>query len=215
MINKIQRARDAAKTFIRALSTRDHAFVLAFDSAPQLLQDFTANQELLALAIDRTKAGGATVLYDALKLCIERLRGLKEVKRALVVLSDGQDYGSSTKFQEVIALAKRSEVILYTIGLSGNGLTPVVGVEEGGEVAAQVLQLLAEQTGGFAIFPSSLAGLEEVYRNIAATLRSQYFITYASTNRARDGKWRKIELACSRPEVARLLHRKGYFATLE
>ena len=211
MIQKIQRARDAAITFVQALAPNDQAFVLAFDSAPHLLQGFTSNQDLLTLAIQRTEVGGATVLYDALTLAIEQLRELKGVKRALIVLSDGMDYGSRTKYQDVIALAKRSEVIIYSVGLSGSGIADLA-LDEGPNQATTVLKSIAEQTGGFAIFPSNLFALEDIYRNIAATLRSQYFITYTSNNLARDGKWRRIELACSRPAVAKLLHRQGYYA---
>ena len=214
MIEKIQRARDAATTFVRALAPTDQAFVMSFDSAPQLLQDFTPNQELLSLAIQRTQIGGATVLYDALGLAIERLRDLKGVKRALVVLTDGMDYGSRTKYQDVIALAKRSEVIIYSVGLSGESIGDLA-LNQGANQAATVLKSIAEQTGGFAIFPTNLFGLEEIYRNIAATLRNQYFITYTSKNQARDGKWRRIDLACSRPSVARLLHRQGYYAPMQ
>jgi Ca-activated chloride channel family protein len=187
---------------------------MSFDSAPQLLQDFTPNQELLSLAIQRTQIGGATVLYDALGLAIERLRDLKGVKRALVVLTDGMDYGSRTKYQDVIALAKRSEVIIYSVGLSGESIGDLA-LNQGANQAATVLKSIAEQTGGFAIFPTNLFGLEEIYRNIAATLRNQYFITYTSKNQARDGKWRRIDLACSRPSVARLLHRQGYYAPMQ
>jgi Ca-activated chloride channel family protein len=214
MIQKIQRARDAAATFIRALAPNDQAFVMSFDSAPNLLQDFTSNQELLTLAVQRTQVGGATVLYDALSMAIERLRGLQGVKRALVVLSDGMDYGSRTKYQEVIALAKRSEVIIYSVGLSGSGIADLA-LDENANHATTVLKSIAEQTGGFAMFPSNLFGLEDIYRNIAATLRSQYFITYTSRNQARDGKWRRIELACSRPAVTKLLHRQGYYAPMQ
>jgi len=192
----------AAGKFVDALRSEDQALVIDFDEKVFLLQDFTRDAKVLKEAIDSTYAEGGTALYDALYAAFRKLRDIPG-RKAIVLLSDGEDTNSKFSYARVLEMAKTSEVLIYSIGLG-------VSILDG--ASHSVLKTLAEVTGGRSFFTGGAEELEEVYQRIARELRSQYYITYSPVNENWDGKWRKIKLTVPRRKDLEIQTRQGYYA---
>jgi Ca-activated chloride channel homolog len=213
MENRLQIAQEAAIGFAKKLRPQDFAQIVDFDSRVEITQDFTNNVSDLERAIRATQAGGSTSLHNALYISLKELAKLKaktqdEVRRrAIIVLSDGEDTSSLVTYEEVLDLAKRSETALYTIGLQPREAPTSKGFRE----AEFVLRQLAQETGGRAFFITRVEDLKDVYGQISDELSSQYTIGYASKNGRRDGTWRRVVVQIARAgAVART--KRGYYA---
>lgn len=201
MKEEIKDVQTAAKDFVDTLRPEDSAFVVDFDENVFLLQDITHDHKALQTAIEGTDADGGTALYDALYVSFRKMRDI-DGRKAIVVLTDGEDTNSSFSYKRVLELTRTHDVIIYAIGLGTSVL------ERG---LRSTLSELSEDSGGRAFFPHDVKDLEGVYDQVAADLRSQYFLTYSPTNKAFDGSWRKIKLECDRSD-AELTTRRGYYA---
>jgi Ca-activated chloride channel family protein len=213
MENRLQIAQEAAIGFARKLRPQDFAQVVDFDSRVEITQDFTNNVADLERAIRATTAGGSTSLHNAIYISLKELAKIKaksqdEVRRrAIIVLSDGEDTSSLVTYEEVLDLAKRSETALYTIGLQPRDAPASKGFRE----AEFVLRQLAQETGGRAFFIQRAEELKDVYGQISDELSSQYTLGYASKNGRRDGSWRRVVVQVARTgAVART--KRGYYA---
>jgi Ca-activated chloride channel family protein len=213
MENRMQLAQDAAIGFVRTLRTQDLAQVVDFDTTVVVLQGFTNKQEDLERAIRSTSPGGSTSLYNALYVALRDIAKIKASspddirRRAIVVLSDGEDTSSLVAYEDALDLAKRSETAIYTIGLQPKDAPQTKSFRE----AEHVLRQFAQETGGRSFFPSRAEDLKGVYGQIADELSSQYSLGYASTNSRRDGAWRRINVQVARPKaIART--KRGYYA---
>jgi Ca-activated chloride channel homolog len=213
MENRLQIAQEAAIGFARKLRPQDFAQVVDFDSRVEITQDFTNNVADLERAIRATTAGGSTSLHNAIYISLKELAKIKaksqdEVRRrAIIVLSDGEDTSSLVTYEEVLDLAKRSETALYTIGLQPKDAPASKGFRE----AEFVLRQLAQETGGRAFFIQRVEELKDVYGQISDELSSQYTLGYASKNGRRDGSWRRVVVQVARTgAVART--KRGYYA---
>lgn len=191
----------AASRFLDALGPEDKALVIDFDDKVYLLQDVTANRDDLRLALTSTNALGGTALYDALYASYRKLKGI-DGRKAIILLSDGDDTSSKFSFRRVLDEAKINDFIIYTIGLG----TSFLDVD-----LRRVLRSLSEETGGRAYFPDKVDELEGVYQQIAAELKSQYYITYEPKATNWDGRWRKIRLTAPKKGVE-IRTRSGYYA---
>jgi Ca-activated chloride channel homolog len=216
MENRLQFAQDAAIGFARKLRQQDLAQVVDFDSRVEVLQDFTNNVDDLERAIRSTSAGGSTSLHNALYISLKELAKIKprssdEVRRrAIVVLSDGEDTSSLVTYEEVLELAKRSETALYTIALQAKDAPQTKGFRE----AEFILRQFAQETGGRAFFPSRAEDLKDVYGRIAEELASQYTLGYTAKNTRRAGGWRRIVVQVARPQ-ATARTKRGYYAAAQ
>jgi len=206
-------AQNAAVGFAQRIREQDLAQVVDFDSRVEIVQGFTADKAALESAIRGTASGGSTSLYNAIYIALKELKKIKartpdDVRReAIVLLSDGEDTTSLVSFEEVMELAKRSETSIYTIGLQPRDPTYIKGFRE----AEFILRQFAQETGGRAFFVQKAEELTSVYGQIADELSSQYSVGYASTNQQRDGKWRKVTVQVTRPNVTTRT-RRGYYA---
>jgi Ca-activated chloride channel family protein len=213
MENRMQIAQDAAVGFVRKLRSQDLGQIVDFDSRVEVLQEFTNNVADLERAIRSTNAGGSTSLHNALYISLRELAKVKAKspedvrRRAIVVLSDGEDTSSLVSYEEVLELAKRSETAIYTIGLQTKDAPQTKGFRE----AEFVLRQFAQETGGRSFFPNRVEDLKDVYGQISDELSSQYSIGYASTNTRRDGSWRRIQVQIARP-AAIPRTKRGYYA---
>jgi Ca-activated chloride channel family protein len=178
-----------------------------FDSGVTMLQDFTNDPNKLAKEIRKLRAAGGTALYDAIYMtCDEKL--IRETgRKALVILSDGEDESSKTNLQQATEMALRAEATTFAISISKGGFFGVGGSQEGDTV----LKDIAKETGGRVFFPFKIEELDDAFRQINQELRSQYSIGYLSTNPARDGSYRKIDIRVSEKGL-KLAHRRGYYA---
>ena len=202
MQGRMEKVHLAADKFVDALQDEDRALIIDFDEKVFLLQDFTRDAKLLKEAIDSTYSEGGTALYDALHAAFRKLRDIQG-RKAIVLLSDGEDTNSKFSYARVLEEAKTSEVIIFSIGLS-------VSILDG--ASHSILKELAAETGGRAFFPGKAEELEGVYQRIAEELRSQYYITYSPTNENWDGKWRKIKLTVPQRGDLEVRTRRGYYA---
>lgn len=213
MDQRLTTAQDAAIGFARKLRPQDLAQVVDFDTRVEILQDFTADAPALERAIRATQAGGSTSMYNALYISLKELGKIRAKtdddvrRRAVVVLSDGEDTSSLVTYEEVLDLAKRSATTIYSIGLQSRETALSKGFKE----AEFVLRQLAQETGGRAFFPQRAEDLAGIYGVIADELASQYVLGYASTNQKRDGAWRRLNVQVNRQGTTARTKR-GYFA---
>lgn len=186
----------AAAGFVETLRPQDRALVIDFDDKVFLLQELTSDQAVLKEAVGSTEALGSTALYDALHAAFRKLRGI-EGRKAIVLLTDGDDTSSQFAYARILEEAKAQSVLLYAIGL--------------GDVRKSVLKEFSETTGGRAFFVGKASELAEVYRKIAEELRRQYYLSYATTNTKWDGRFIKLEVKSKNPDWS-VRARRGYFA---
>ncbi len=214
MDEKLSVAQAAAVRFAKTLRAQDQAQIVQFNDRATVLQDFTAEQAALESAIRRTRASGPTAMYNALYIALKDLDKLKKVgelrRRAVVLLTDGEDTASLVNDDQVLDLAKKTEVNIYSISIRQN--RPTDRERLAFSQAAHVLTALANETGGQVHFPQSLSELDAVYDRIAEELRTQYSIGYVSANKRKDGKWRRIVVRVPDRESIQVRHRLGYYA---
>ena len=189
---------------------KDQAFVVGFDVTPEVTQDFTDNTEALAHGVHDLRPGGGTALYDALYFaCRDKLlkvsKGLT-VRRAIILLSDGDDNQSHVTREEAIEMAQRAEAIVYTIS------TNVSGTKGQGD---KVLERIADATGGHAFFPFQIRDVANAFAAIQDELRSQYAISYRPADLRRDGHYRTIEIVANDRKNLRVRSRRGWYAPMQ
>ena len=190
---------------------KDKGLLITFDSAIELVQDYTDNPEVLAKAIRQVRPGGGTKMLDALYLaCQEKLKS--ETGRKLIILiSDGDDNLSLETVNSTLEMAQRSDVAIFTISTNSSGFFGLTAPK-----ADKLLKRLADETGGRAFFPSNERDLQDAFAQIQRDLREQYLVAYSPSNKARDGSYRKIEIQVITPEMReknlKLTYRPGYFA---
>jgi Ca-activated chloride channel family protein len=184
----------------------DKAFVMGFNNHSQVAQDFTDNVALLSTAVHRLQDGGGTALYDAIEhACREKLirdRNDHPVRHAIIVISDGEDNQSAVTRAQAIEMAQRAEVAIYALSTDDSGL-----VLRGDNV----LQQLAEATGGRAFFPYKTKDITHSFAAIEDELRSQYIISYRPASFDADGRYRSIAITALRKDL-QVRARKGYYA---
>ncbi|HZE70998.1 MAG TPA: VWA domain-containing protein [Pyrinomonadaceae bacterium] len=209
--DKIKRAREALSKFIQTSHNSDEYFLIGFNSRAQLLLDMTRDGDAVLDKLTFVQTRGQTALYDAVYLGVEKVQRGTHPKKALLVISDGQDNNSRYTFDNVRRLLKESDVTLYGVGiLSGMDTGSALGMEGQG-----VLDELSGVSGGKAFFPRSGPEMDDIFEQIALELRHQYSIGYRPRNFTGDGKWRKIKVKLTPPRgLPRLFVRskEGYYA---
>jgi VWFA-related protein len=184
----------------------DKAFIVGFNSHSLMAQDYTDNVPLLSAAVHKLHDSGGTALYDAVyHACKEKFlkdRSDHPVRKAIVIVSDGEDNQSEFSKAQAIEMAQRSEVIIYAISTDDSGL-----VMRGDKV----LEQLAEATGGRAFFPFKMKDITHSFAAIEDELRSQYVVSYKPANFDADGRYRSIEISSLKKDL-QVRARKGYFA---
>ena len=185
---------------------KDKALLITFDSAIELVQDFTDNAEALAKAIRQVRPGGGTKMFDGIYLaCQEKLKG-ESGRKIMILISDGDDNLSLETLAGTLEMAQKSDVSIFAISTNSSGFFGITAPK-----ADKVLKRLSEDTGGRAFFPFKAEDLSESFQDISAELRSQYSMAYRSSNPARDGSFRSIRIETDRKNL-RVKARKGYYA---
>ena len=201
MRNKRERVSSAALTFVRESNAEDETFIVAFDDSAYLEQDFTQSIGNLMDALDNMDTRGETAFNDAVVLSLEHVEGEGRMdKKALLVITDGEDNKSDYEFREVMDKVKEVDVTVYAIGLlEQNDQRGGLFRKSPSQKARKALEEIAEATGGKAFFPESLSEVEELCRQIAHDLRNHYTIGYNPSNKAFDGTYRTIEVKVNAP----------------
>jgi VWFA-related protein len=186
----------------------DRAFVIGFDTTAEITQDFTDSTELLSRGVRMLRPGGGTAMFDALFFaCRDKLAkagsNTGTVRKAVILISDGNDNQSRVTREEAIEMAQKAEVIVYTIS------TNISGVKERGD---RVLERISEATGGRAFFPFRIQDVADAFSAIQDELRSQYALAYRPADFRADGRFRSIDIVAENKKNVRVRARKGYFA---
>jgi len=185
MLESLPDAERAAMGFLDySIGPKDRAFTVSFDNEPYLLAKLTNRKDKLYRSFAGMRAEGSTALYDALVYGLYQFTGVKG-KKALVVLTDGKDTASKFDFETTLEYVRRAGIAIYGIGLRISGTELDVKYK---------LNKLAQVTGGQTFYIDSAKNLDAVYRQINEELRSQYLLTYYSTNTGGKDKWRKVEV---------------------
>jgi VWFA-related protein len=198
----------ATEFLLEILKARsDRAFVMGFDATPTVTQDWTNNIDALETGVNRLRPGGGTALFDAVyTACRDKLldvsRGQEPVRKAMVLISDGEDNQSRVYLDEAIKECQRAETIIYSISTNW---TPSRGKGD------QALTQMAQDTGGQVFFPPSAEEMSNSFHGIEEELRSQYALTYTPADFKEDGSFRPIYLYCNDRRY-QVRTRKGYFA---
>jgi Ca-activated chloride channel family protein len=185
MLEALPEAQQAALRFLDySIGEKDRAFVVSFDNEPYLLSKLTGRKDKLVRSLSGLRAEGSTALYDAIIYSLYQFTGVKG-KKALVILSDGKDTSSKFDFDTLLEYVKKSGLAVYGIGLKISGTDLEVKYK---------LNKIAQVTGGQTFYVDSARNLEGVYRQINEDLRSQYLLTYYSSNAEGREQWRKVEI---------------------
>ena len=203
---------EAATEFLNQIvrPKSDLAFVIGFDTTAEVTQDFTDDAEKLSRGIHVLRPGGGTALYDAVYYaCRDKLAKAPvsgPVRRAIILLSDGDDNQSRVTREEAIEMAQRAEVIIYAISTNTADMKGLPG--------DKVLERMAEATGGRAFFPFKIQDVANAFTEIQEELRSQYQVAYKPADFLPNGKYRSIEIVADNKKF-KVRARKGYFAPRE
>jgi VWFA-related protein len=204
---RFQFEQDSAVEFLlQVLHRNDRAFIEGFDIQTDIEQDFTNNVDLLNQGIRRLRPGGGTALFDALyKTCRDQMLTLKEVgavRRALILVSDGDDNYSRAQESDAIKMCQRAQTIVYTISTN---------ISPSRDKGDEVLRAISEATGGRAFYPTRIEDVAVGFHNIEEELRSQYLLVYRPAELKADGAFRTIYLQALDPRY-KVRAQKGYFA---
>ena len=200
MRKKIDLAREAAVTFLQNGTPEDEYFLVEFNNRPKVAQDFTTDVLSLRDRLSFVPPDGNTAMYDAVYLGLNKVKNGQNPKKALLLITDGEDNHSRYSRGDIREFLREADVQIYSIDL-GRAL----------------IEDLSEMTGGHS-YRGSVDELQDICEKIAAELKNQYVIGYSSSNTARDGEWRKLRLKVNPPAGLSRLHiraREGYYAPQE
>ncbi len=185
----------------------DQAFVVGFDVTPEVTQDFTDRTDLLSVGVRSLRPGGGTAMYDALYFaCRDKLLKAPQtgpVRRAIILLSDGDDNQSHVTREEAVEMAQRAEVIVYAISTNVSG---------SGSHGDKILERIADATGGRAFFPFQITEVSNAFAEIQTELRSQYALAYTPADLIPNGHYHSIEILAQNRKGLRVRSRHGYYA---
>src|ERR1700674_1996381 len=228
--DRIKFEQDASINFLFSVlrHNKDEAFVMTFDDEPQIVQGFTGDAGALRDQITKPRAAGGTAIYDAIyEACVKELSHPPRppgdqpdvVRRVMILISDGDDNLSTHTRSEAIEMAQRTSVVIYTIStstqwiaLSGTDPNKTPDRKFQKTDGDNILQQLADETGGRAFFPYRVDDLDQSFQDIGDELRNQYSIAYIPTNSQLDGKYHKIRIEVPEHKGYQVRARRGYFA---
>ena len=207
MKDKLKTAVEAAITFMKGGSPDDEYFLVEFSDKPTEVFDFTNDISRIQSRFMFSRAKGRTALYDAVYRGLTKLEDSNNQKKALLLITDGEDNRSRYTFSNVREFVKEKDVQMYAIGITGGW------ADASAEQGRSLLRDLAAISGGNSFFPSSVYNLENICRTIATELKYQYVLGYHSTNQTKDGEWRKIKVSAEYPNNKLTTRAKqGYYA---
>jgi Ca-activated chloride channel family protein len=213
MANKIGKAREAAVEFFKTANPQDEFFLVSFNERAELTSAFTNSVEDLQSRMMLTAPKGRTALLDAIYLGLSQMRGAKNGKRALLILSDGGDNHSRYNESDIKRLVKEADTQLYAIGIFDPlGFRNRTPEELNGP---SLLSEVTEMTGGRVFAVENLNDLPDIASKIGMELRNQYVLGYRPSNKAHDARWRKIKIKLRAPKGLPPLNvysKTGYYA---
>jgi Ca-activated chloride channel family protein len=213
MRNKIKKATEAAAAFFKTSNPQDEFFLIEFSDRPKLTVPFTSDPDEVYDRIAHTKPFGRTALLDAIHMAMGEMKHARNMRKALVIVSDGGDNRSRHTEREIKSAMLESDLQVYAMGIFDTEDAPKHSIEE--QNGPQLLEELADETGGREYPVSSLNDLPDISARIGNQLRNQYLLGYSPANSERDGKYRIIKLKVV-PQLEipdlRVYYRHGYYS---
>jgi Ca-activated chloride channel family protein len=209
MRDKRGKVNAAALTLVRNSNPRDEVFVVNFNDEAFLDKDFTSNVEELKEGLEKIDSRGGTAYYDAIQMSLDHLRERARMsKKALVVVTDGEDNASRMTLEQLLKLSQESEAVIYTVGLLSDENNRAA------KRARKAMAAISEATGGAAFFPDHVNEIEAIASRIAHDMRNQYVLTYTPTNPTESGGFRSVAVKANAPGKGKLFvrTRTGYYA---
>lgn len=218
MRSKLQTVTDAALGIIKTMRSDDEAFVSQFKAEPELIQDFTSDKRELEEALGEIFTSSGTALLDAIIATSDYAQEkAKQRRKAIIVISDGVEKNSGVKEKEVLEAIKENEVQVYMVGFVDEDDSGGIFGKSGAKKAKELLQRLADDSGGRAFFPKDISEMGEIAKQIAKDLRTQYVLSYYPSNDKRDGTFRSVKVVVTPKDSRKLIARtrQGYYAKNE
>ena len=219
MVDKLDDVQDAVKHFIETTKPTDEIFIIRFSNSAELVCDFTDQRTRLKKTIDGLEANGSTALYDSIYEGIQKVRQGKHKKRALLLVTDGNDTSSDNGYRETLDLAKKSEVLIYCLGI-GHGARGsfghLLGLDKDA-VDINVLRSFSDATGGRSYLlegehhSGGVDRIDQAVLEVSSELRQQYSLGYYPANKKKDGGYRSIKVQVAAAGYM-VRSRKGYWA---
>jgi Ca-activated chloride channel family protein len=219
MVDKIDEVEDAVLHFIDTTNPEDDIFLIKFSSQADLVEEFTSDRQRLRRAVGRLRAGGGTALYEAIVEGLQHLQGGRHKKKALLIITDGNDTTSNIGLEDTMETAKQSEAVLYALGI-GHGEHGSFGHLPGlfkDVVEVDALKSLTDAAGGRTVLVEDAHRrggvdlIDKAAQGVSAELRNQYTLGYYPKNKARDGSYRRIRVILRQAGMV-VRTRGGYFA---
>jgi Ca-activated chloride channel family protein len=220
MEDKIEGVQDAVEHFVKNVSPNDEIFLVEFNDDAELVQGFTDDRKKILRAVESLVPRGSTALYDAITLGLQKVREGKNKKRALLLLTDGNDTASAMNLQTALSLAKKSEVIIYALGLGhgakGNTHSSLFDYQIKDTVDMRALRSFADATGGNAYYleeahEGGRDRVDEAAEEVAAELKQQYTLGYYPTNQKKDGGFRQVVVEVNDKSL-KVRAKRGYYS---
>ena len=218
MRDKFDLVTDATHLFLSMNNPENELFFISFNSEVRLEEDFTQDVEDIYDALDNVIVSGGTALYDAIHLAVEKAGEGSELKKSVVVFTDGEDKDSYYSHEELLEKVEESDVQLYIVSFLDKDLPTSGGFfgifQSARGKIQQAIRTIPETTGGEAFFPDKIEELSEIFRSIAYELRHQYRLAYISSNPVKDGTWRRTDIVVkdAHQNGFKVRAKKGYYA---
>jgi Ca-activated chloride channel family protein len=218
MRDKFDLVTDATNLFLSMNNVENELFFITFKGEVRLEEGFTRDVEDIIDALDNVIVSGGTALYDAIYLALDKASKGSELKKSVVVFTDGEDKDSYYSHEDLLEKVEESDVQLYIVAFLDRNLTTSGGFfgifKSAQEKIKQAIKVIPENTGGEAFFPEKIEELSEIFRAIAYELRHQYRLAYVSSNPVKDGTWRRTDIVLkdAKKRGLKVRAKKGYYA---
>ena len=212
---KLQKAREAVAALLKNSNPEDEFFLVQFNQQPKLVVSMTRHTEEIQNRVATLRTGGSTALLDAVILALKQMRNARYTRKAIILISDGEDNASSYSVKQLKDNVREADVLIYAIGINSSGDGYQISETLAG---AALLNEIAKQTGGRLFEVNKLKQLPDIAYKISAWLRSQYVLAYAPNNLDKNGGYHRIQVKISKPAGFPRLHafwRLGYYSPLE
>jgi Ca-activated chloride channel family protein len=216
MHNKMRVCAQAAASFLKTANAEDEFFLVEFSDRPKLTVPFTRDPEEIHERIGHIRPFGRTALLDAIHLALDQMKNARHLRKAIVIISDGGDNRSRNTPGQIKTAMLESDVQVYAMGIFDPGELRRLPREEAN--GPELLDELADSTGGRSYPVRNLNELPEISANIGNQLRDEYLLGYVTTNDSRDGKYHQVKLKLAAPlemPNLRTFYRRGYYAPSE
>jgi len=214
---RMNKAHEAVDALLRNANPADEFFLVQFSSHASLVAGMTTNSEEIAQKAAAMRVGGSTALLDAVALGMEEMKNARHLRKAIVIISDGDDNSSRSSVSEIKKIVREGDVLIYAIGITDD-IDYSMYLQRDKLTGPALLNEIATQTGGRLFEVRKLKQLPDITAKISGWLRNQYVLGYASDNSQRNGEYRRVEVKVTKPKGFPRLHafwRLGYYAPTE